>query len=119
METPIHQLLQLSKQEYELHKDGIFLLWADINCISFLHLQSIMTNNKIYRWFNAQIAYEERNFIDSLKDISNVNELSAQALRRLYNSYVTVPKYSPKALLNSCKLNISQLNHHQSQITSN
>lgn len=103
----IKQILQLSQAQHEMLKYDLFLCWCDQRALNFTHLQALLCNQKIWRWFCSQYQIQEAKF---LNDIQQYKHLNTKDLAAVYDNYTTAIPYYPKALLKKVKKEITKPN---------
>lgn len=104
MKTAIYEILKISKTEYEMFRDSLYLNWADEHSVSTMHLQSIMSSQKVYAWFSREYENKEKAFLETLKQVYQENpKVSIQSVRQLYDKYTSEIRFYPKVLINKCK----------------
>lgn len=102
---PIHELLNMPKEDYQNMTLSSFLDWAGIHSLNHSHWASVIASPAINRWFLREYGKLEGKFLQMIEEYcKDTNQDLMIDVHRVYNECVAgIDCVYPKALLDQAR----------------
>lgn len=104
--NPLCILLEYTPRQYSRLFEDLFISWCELQQISPMHLQQLLTDQRLINWFQREYQHREGIFVQMIAGQPN---LTIKARRDLYDDLTTTIFTYPKPLLADIKQKTKRL----------
>lgn len=97
---PIHELLNMSAEDYEKMTLNAWLDWAEEHSLNYKHWRNIISSRPVNKWFLTEYAKLEGEFLSMVRLYQDADHSIMIDLQRIYaECIVAIECMYPKSLL--------------------